>query len=936
MPQSSPPTAHLPVALACFALLALALFAPALQGDRLFVPLHTAPLLPWRSDLPAEEVATLRAAGNPELSDKLWLIGPGAAAVEACVTRGEWPTWNPTIAGGVPLLGEALDGALYPPNLLLWRWLPIESAFAWNAALHVVIAALGAWWLARRLSATAGAALLAGILFAASGPLSVRYHYPMTFYAAVWVPWLLAAVHAFAKGPGVARWLAIPPPIALIVLSGFPQTGLYGIAGGAVWGALLLARSRRLAGWRPALALAGAFIVGALLAAPQILPVDATIPRSLQRPHRALQQIEEAATPAALIGYALPGSFVDSHESWSLDFGKNPLWNALYARTRPDADGGTEPIGHGVSPSTTETTCYAGALALGLALAAFCSRRRDAALTAALGLLVALLWCWSYALGAPWVVRAVAMLPRFDIGEVRRILPTCGLLAALLAAFGAQRFVAPEGRAARWCAGITTALVALALAGIAWQVQRMGVAGLAAWFHELQVARYGADRVAANAVMAARTAEQDLALHAFVTHHAWRGAAWFAAGAAVLALAGAFAARGRRGLAWGSLALFFVADLGTLHFRVNPFLPAGQFAAPPAALEPLASATSGGRVRRFAPDWRSGDDMIERLPLPPNLGGRFGLDDGEGYLVMLPTRYARWLRALEPESVKGETLAVVAAYPLHQLAALRSPLLVGSSVRHLLSRHDLGAALTADGGDGAGWRHVATHGDLRVFENDRAAPLAFVVPEARFLPAAPPDDAIGTAAEGFELPISADAQARAGWHSALLAKLASDPTALTDQVWIEGPAPIGSAPAVVASTHTLALDSGATLDVAVRRVAGVPSRVASIERTPTHWRIKLEPGAGGFLVVNDGFDPDWSATVDGATTPVLPANVAWKGLVLPPGAREVVLDHRPASLHRGLALAAIAAGAWLLLLLTAWVNALRAPPPRLATAASAL
>jgi hypothetical protein len=322
--------------------------------------------------------------------------------------------------------------------------------------------------------------------------------------------------------------------------------------------------------------------------------------------------------------------------------------------------------------------------------------------------------------------------------------------------------------------------------------------------------------------------------------------------------------------------------------------------------------------------------MIERLPLPPNLGSLHGLLDGEGYLVMLPTRYARWVRALEPEEMPGATAETVAAFPLHQLAALRSPLLTGSSVRHLLSRVDVVAELTAQGGDAAGWRErLPAHGELRIFENDRAALLAFVVAEARFLPEAPHDDAIGTAAEGFAGPITADATARAAWHAAVLADLATegDGVALSRHAWFEAAPSPRPDPSIPPTTTSLRLADGTTLTLPMRRIDGPPCAVAAIERTATRWRITLAPGDGGFLVVNDGYEPGWRATVDGVATPVVPCNVAWRGVVLRKDAREVVLEHAPAEVSRGLALAGGAVLVLVLLSAAGLVSAARGRRP---------
>jgi hypothetical protein len=160
------PRARLTACLA-FGALALALFAPALFGGRLFFPAHTERLLPWRTQVAPTRLADDRRSENLSLTDKLWLFDPDTALVEREWERGVLPTWNPSIVCGAPLLGQALYGTLYPPNLLLWRLLPLERSYAVGAALHVFLAALGTWFLARRLGADARGALLAGLLFAA-------------------------------------------------------------------------------------------------------------------------------------------------------------------------------------------------------------------------------------------------------------------------------------------------------------------------------------------------------------------------------------------------------------------------------------------------------------------------------------------------------------------------------------------------------------------------------------------------------------------------------------------------------------------------------------------------------------------------------------------------------------------------------------------------
>ena len=48
-----------------------------------------------------------------------------------------------------------------------------------------------------------------------------------------------------------------------------------------------------------------------------------------------------------------------------------------------------------------------------------------------------------------------------------------------------------------------------------------------------------------------------------------------------------------------------------------------------------------------------------------------------------------------------------------------------------------------------------------------------------------------------------------------------------------------------------------------------------------------------FLVVNERFDPYWRAYVDGKAARIYPTNVVMRGVVVPPGAREVSMIYRP-------------------------------------------
>jgi len=74
-----------------------------------------------------------------------------------------WPFWNPYVFEGCFQLP-----ALYPPDLLHALW-PSPILVSWLLSLHLPLAALGAYWLARELGAPRIGGFAAGTLFALGG-----------------------------------------------------------------------------------------------------------------------------------------------------------------------------------------------------------------------------------------------------------------------------------------------------------------------------------------------------------------------------------------------------------------------------------------------------------------------------------------------------------------------------------------------------------------------------------------------------------------------------------------------------------------------------------------------------------------------------------------------------------------------------------------------
>ncbi len=95
------------------------------------------------------------------------------------------------------------------------------------------------------------------------------------------------------------------------------------------------------------------------------------------------------------------------------------------------------------------------------------------------------------------------------------------------------------------------------------------------------------------------------------------------------------------------------------------------------------------------------------------------------------------------------------------------------------------------------------------------------------------------------------------------------------------------------------------------------SSVQITHDTATRVDIDIETAGGrGILVLADAWAPGWIASVDGKPTPVLKADVAFRAVAVPAGARHVRFEYRPAVARYGLPMAAFGlflAIAWMLL-----------------------
>lgn len=242
------------------------------------------------------------------------------------LARGELPFWNPGVSLGSPYFAEMQTGVLYPPS-----WLLLISDGNRGIALlllfHLLLAAGGAYALARRLGLLPSAALATAGVFAFGGCLLSTLNMINFLQALAWLPWVLWAFEADRQAPAPRRWALASAMVGLQTLAGAPDVS---IMTGLVLGAHYLARTRSLR-WLPRVA--GAYLLALLLASPQLLATFELFRQSVRTAGLSLAEIEHYSLRFdGLWSLLLPPPL--SRQDWNIPTtypgGYVPLFLSLY------------------------------------------------------------------------------------------------------------------------------------------------------------------------------------------------------------------------------------------------------------------------------------------------------------------------------------------------------------------------------------------------------------------------------------------------------------------------------------------------------------------------------------------------------------------------------------------------------------------------------
>jgi hypothetical protein len=156
---------------------------------------------------------------------------------------GQIPLWNPLDNCGTPALADTSSSVLYPGKLLFALPIDFQRRFNLYVALHLVLAGVSAFSLARQFRGSVPAAGLCGLSYAFGGSVLFQYANVIYLVGAAWLPLALLATDRMLRRRRPVWAIALGGILALMTLGGDPQTAYHALLMAGFY-ALLLAWRR--------------------------------------------------------------------------------------------------------------------------------------------------------------------------------------------------------------------------------------------------------------------------------------------------------------------------------------------------------------------------------------------------------------------------------------------------------------------------------------------------------------------------------------------------------------------------------------------------------------------------------------------------------------------------------------------------------------------
>ena len=197
---------------------------------------------------------------------------PIEQAVHDAWSRARPPLWMPEVSFGRPLASNPNVGAFYPIRIGM-AVLPLEGALKLFPVLHLALAGLGVFLLARLLGISSLAAGTAAITYALGGPALAEMDYLNLIPGFALLPLVVWSAGRLARRPGAGAAAAFGLCWGIDLLAGDVFT-----AGLALFAAMLLTVQEGRGGRGPILRLLAAALPGMLLAGVVFVPAALVFP----------------------------------------------------------------------------------------------------------------------------------------------------------------------------------------------------------------------------------------------------------------------------------------------------------------------------------------------------------------------------------------------------------------------------------------------------------------------------------------------------------------------------------------------------------------------------------------------------------------------------------------------------------------------------------
>jgi len=240
----------------------------------------------------------------------------------------------------------------------------------------------------------------------------------------------------------------------------------------------------------------------------------------------------------------------------------------------------------------------------------------------------------------------------------------------------------------------------------------------------------------------------------------------------------------------------------------------------------------------------------------------FGLESASGYEVLLPWRIANIWRVagqgLSPDYVSETKLAWSYA-PAFTTASVRFELLARLGVTHVVTHPDIGRdpAWTAEVVRRGGLEPLYQGPDGHIYKVANPLPPAYLVSRC----------------EAMETPVAA------------LKRFSDDAFDPVEALLIESSYVPGG------PSTCQPRDAGASGEAV--------GRAEIIERSLNRLSVWVDAASDGWLVINESWDPGWTAVIDGAPVAVLPGDYAFRTVPIRAGKHTLQLRYQPISVLVG-------------------------------------